>query len=255
MTTETPVRGALSDDELIGLIGLMKDADSVELKLTVDVAAHRATIQGLGLDPIDAQIRQVFFLDTPDQQLRNAGLILRTRRVQGRRGDSTVKIRPVVPAQLPSSIRQMPGFKVEVDAMPGSFVCSASLSETIDNRATRGAAAGEVPVKKLFSKEQREFYKAHAPATIALKDLRMMGPFFVLKEKWVPAGSLRSMTAEMWFYPDGSRVMELSTKCSAGEAFQVAAEARAFLSQRGIVVAGDQTTKTQHAVQFFAQAG
>ena len=138
--------------------------------------------------------------------------------------------------------------------MPGSFVCSASLSQVIDNQAPRDAAAGELPVRKLFSKEQREFARAHMPETIALDDLRMLGPFFVLKEKWVPTGSRRSLTAEMWFYPDGSRVMELSTKCAPGEAFQVAAEARAYLTQRGVPIAGDQTTKTQKALEFFAEA-
>ena len=35
----------------------------------------------------------------------------------------------------------------------------------------------------------------------------------------------------MWLYPDGSRVLELSTRCATNEAFQVAAESRAFLAE------------------------
>ena len=38
------------------------------------------------------------------------------------------------------------------------------------------------------------------------------------------------MVAELWLYPDGSRILELSTKCPPAEAFQVAAEARAYLA-------------------------
>jgi hypothetical protein len=56
----------------------------------------------------------------------------------------------------------------------------------------------------------------------------------------------------MWLYPDGSRVLELSTKCAPGEAFQAAAETRALLTQRGIDLGGVQQTKTRLALDFFA---
>ena len=45
---------------------------------------------------------------------------------------------------------------------------------------------GERPIRKLFSKAQRAFYEAHAPAGIALDDLSILGPIFVLKIKWTP---------------------------------------------------------------------
>jgi hypothetical protein len=57
----------------------------------------------------------------------------------------------------------------------------------------------------------------------------------------------------MWLYPDGSRILELSTKCAPTEAFQVAAETRAFLSSRGVDLAGAQATKTRTALEFFAK--
>ena len=88
------------------MMTLMKGADSVELKLTIPAPDHRATIGGLKIDALDAQIRQVFFLDTPDQRLSSSGVILRARRVQGKRGDSTVKLRPVVPSELPGALAQ-----------------------------------------------------------------------------------------------------------------------------------------------------
>jgi len=254
MVTSIRERAAISDEDLTRMLALMKSADSVELKLTVAASAQRATVDGLKIDPLDAQIRQVFFLDTPDQRLNAAGVILRTRRVRGKRGDSTVKLRPVVPSELPGALRKTPGFGVEVDAMPGGYVCSASLKNVIDNQAARDATAGKLPIRKLFSRDQRAFYQMHAPAGVALDDLRLLGPFFVLKVKWVPDGSARPMTAEMWLYPDGSRILELSTKCIPGEAFQVAAETRAFLSGRGVSLTGEQETKTRKALDFFAQA-
>jgi hypothetical protein len=62
----------------------------------------------------------------------------------------------------------------------------------------------------------------------------------------------RRLVGEMWLYPDGSRILELSTKCLPNEAFQVAAMARAYLAARGVDLAGAQQTKTRTALDFFA---
>ena len=43
--------------------------------------------------------------------------------VQGRVHDSVIKLRPVVPAELPRELRDDPNFVVEVDALPGGYVC------------------------------------------------------------------------------------------------------------------------------------
>ena len=69
------------------------------------------------MDPLDAEIRQVYFFDTPDLSLNRRGIVVRARRVQGKDGDTVVKRRPVVPAQLPKKRRKTRGFKVEVDAI------------------------------------------------------------------------------------------------------------------------------------------
>jgi hypothetical protein len=37
-----------------------------------------------------------------------------------------VKLRPVVPAELPAELRSSDAFRVEVDAVPGGFVGSAT---------------------------------------------------------------------------------------------------------------------------------
>jgi hypothetical protein len=60
------------------------------------------------------------------------------------------------------------------------------------------------------------------------------------------------MVAEMWLYPTGDRIFELSTKCLPSEAFQVAAEARVYLGQNGIDLSGEQQTKTRTALEFFS---
>jgi hypothetical protein len=243
----------LTDQQLAELLDLTRDVDSVELKLTVPEVSQRSTVRSLGLDPLEAQIRQVFFFDTPDLALNKKGVVARARRIQGKSSDSVVKLRPVVPDELPDDLRRSSSFGVEVDAMPGGFVCSGSFKGKLSPTIVLDAVGGKARLRKLFSKEQRAFFAAHAPDGLALDDLSVLGPIFVLKLPFTPDEFKRRMVAELWLYPDGSRILELSTKCAPTEAFQVAAEARAFLAGRGIDLSGEQQTKTKTALEFFSR--
>src|ERR1700745_202549 len=131
MTADDTGPRTFSGSELVELLGLIKESDSVELKLTVPESQHRSTVVALGMDPLDAQIRQVFFFETPDLALDGRGVVVRARRLQGRGNDSVVKLRPVVPGELPAGVRALPDFRVEVDALPGGFVCSGTLKRTL----------------------------------------------------------------------------------------------------------------------------
>jgi hypothetical protein len=226
----------LSDEEMAKLLELVEESDSVELKLTVPDGDHRQLGRALGVDPLDAQIRQVFFFDTPDLRLNRAGVVARARRIQGREHDSVVKLRPVVPHELPDELRRSPAFVVEVDAMPGGYACSGTLKSRLGPKVVAKAVTDDdVPLRKLFSKEQRRFFATHAPEDLGLDDLAVLGPVFVLKLKTVPKGFARKLVAEMWLYPDGSRILELSTKCAPSEMFDVAVQSRAFLAERGVL--------------------
>ena len=249
-TTSSP---RLTDEQQAELLELAKESDSVELKLTVPEADHASTVHALGMDPLQAQIRQVFFFDTPELALDQAGVVVRARRIQGKGDDSVVKLRPVVPGQIAEGLRETQGFRVEVDALPGGFVCSGTLKRPLRPTAVRSMLAGERPLRKLFSKEQRAFYAAHAPEGISLDDLTVLGPIFVLKLRLEPEELGRRVVAEMWLYPDGSRVLELSTRCATDEAFQAAAESRAFLAAKGVDLSGEQQTKTRKALRYFAK--
>jgi hypothetical protein len=250
--TSAATRPGLSDAQLAELLSLLQGADSVELKLTVPEADQRSSVTALGMDPVAAQIRQVFFFDTPDLALNGAGVVVRARRVQGKGDDSVVKLRPVVPDELSRAVRRSPAFGVEVDAMPGGFVCSGTMKHFLGAEGVKEAVAGDRRVRKLFSKEQRTFFARYAPDGIELDDLSVLGPIFVLKLKFSPKGFRRKMVAEFWLYPDDSRLLELSTKCAPRDAFTVAAETRAFLAGHGVDVTGEQETKTRRALEFFS---
>jgi hypothetical protein len=242
----------LSDEQLREVLPLISGADSVELKLTVPDRGAGKTADALGMDPLDAVLRQVYFFDTLDLRLEAAGVVVRARRTQGKPDDTVVKLRPVRPEEIPAGLHEHKGFGIEVDAMPGGFVCSASFKAKLKKPEVRATGTGDGSVGALFGKGQRDFYSDHAPTDVGLDDLTVLGPVHVLKLKESPDGFDGDLVAEMWLYPDGSRIVELSTKCEPDRAFETAARARAFLSDRGIDMSAEQATKTKTALEFFA---
>jgi len=244
----------LTDTQLSELMGLLKGADTAELKVSIPSDSHVATIRGLPIDPVEAQPRQVFFFDTPDLTLNKAGVVVRARRIAGGRGDTVIKLRPIVPDSLPPELRKSGALGVEVDMIPGGFVCSASMKGRITGDEIRDAVAGKLPIRKIFNRDQRDFYAQRAPEGLTLDSLVPLGPTFLLKSTFaVPEMANRRFVAELWFYPDGSRILELSTKCAPMESFQVAAEARAYLAGRGVSAGqGVQQTKTRAALDYYS---
>jgi hypothetical protein len=246
---------ALSAAQLGDVLALLPGSDSVELKITVPEAGRRGVVDRLGMDPMRAQLRQVAYFDTPDLSLNRAGLVLRARRVQRKPGDSVVKLRPVVPDSLSEKARRAPGFGVEVDAMPGGFVCSARMKAPAEDRLVRAVFLGSKPVRKLLTKAQRAMFDEHAPAGLTPDDLHVLGPLNILKLKFAPEEYSRPLVAELWFYPDGSQILELSAKCAPADAFSAAAETKAFLASRGVDLSAPQQTKTRTALALLTPSG
>jgi hypothetical protein len=243
----------LNEKQVEELFGLMKHADSVELKMTVADSAIRSTADALGMDALQAEIRQVVFFDTPDLTLSKAGIVVRARRIQGGEGDTVIKLRPVDPATLPRDVRESSTVKVEVDAMPKGFVCSASMKGKTTADDVRAVILKKMKTRDLFTKEQRAFYKANAPEGLKLSQLSVLGPINLLKLEFTPDGVKRKFVAELWMYPDGSRILELSTKATPDDAFHIATETRDFLQKKGLDLTAEQQPKTNRALKHFTE--
>ena len=242
----------LTPEQVLEVFELLKHSNSLELKVMVPDSTLRGTVDRLGFDMVMAEPRITYFFDTADLALNKAVLIVRARRRSNGKADTTVKLRPVDPAQFDDSLREDPDFKIEVDVMPGGYVCSASCKGTSTAQDVLDAAEGRLPLKKLFSGKQREFYAAHAPAGLKMGKLVPLGPTFLLRAKQQPKGFDRPMTVELWFYPDGTRLFELSTKGEPDQAFQVGTQFKAFLAQSGIDLQKG-ATKTGSSLRFFAK--
>ena len=242
----------INDQRMAKALALLKEAHSVELKLTVLDEERNSAVVQLDLDVLDADLRQVIFFDTPDLRLNRAGIVVRARRAR-KGGDAVIKLRPIVPRELPRRLRRCDNFLIEIDAMPGAYVCSGTLQERVNNEDVKAVILGARPIRKLFSPEQRAFYAEHAPHRVDLDALMPFGPINVAKTKFDLGDDIgRTAKAELWFYPDGSRILELSMKCPPDKALQRAAEVRAALTRRGITLTGEQQTKTRKALQYFA---
>ena len=229
---------------------ILKDVGSVEIKLVAPIHTHRATIAKLGIDPIETEIRQVYFFDTPNLDLNKAGVVVRARRIQGGSGDTVVKLRPVDPAEIDQELRRSASFKTEIDVVPGGFVCSGCSRDAARRRRRRTRSAARCRWTRCLEGAAGVLQQARPEGrrTSAARDLR---PTFVLKaRKWIKRLD-RRLVVEMWLFPDGSRNLEITVKSEPSEAFQVAQEAKEFFKDIGIGLSADQQTKTRAAMQFF----
>jgi hypothetical protein len=93
----------------------------------------------------------------------------------------------------------------------------------------------------------------YAPNGMKFNDLVPLGPILTLKLEFPSEELGRELVAEAWFYPDNTRILELSTKCEPEETFQVTVEARSFLLDKGIDLDGEQQTKTKTALEYFSK--
>jgi hypothetical protein len=231
-----------------------KSVDSVELKLTVPDGEIRSTFRAMKLDLLNTELRQVYFFDTPELDLFHKGIVLRARRIQNANHDCVVKLRPVVPGNIAARWRNNPDLTIEVDVVAGKAICSASLKTLRRPARIEDVLDGQLPLRQLFRKEQREFLDEHAPADIPWDRLVPLGPINVAKLKNNPKGFPFPVTAEIWLYPDGSAMLELSAKVKPHKVEKTRAQGRQYLESINLrPEQGNQETKTKKALLFFSK--
>ncbi|WP_433366754.1 hypothetical protein ACQPZX_38345 [Actinoplanes sp. CA-142083] len=223
---------------------LAGQADEVELKVVVP----RRDGRSLGVDLDRGPARRVYFLDTPGLDLYRHGVIVRFRDRPRRRDDAVVKLRPVVPGRVPGWLRQTDRFQMEIDALPGHAVCSGALKERLGRHDVSRAVAAGRPLTRLLSARQRKLLAKYSPEGAGPDDLVVYGPIDVRCNNVRLRGLDRGLTAERWRFPDGSDLLELSTRCAVDEAVAVAKRVTAALRAYGIAPAAQQPTKTEMAL-------
>jgi hypothetical protein len=245
----TAAAPALTGEQLLELVEKSAGMDSIELKMSVP-DEQRMALADIGIDPMGAQIRQVFFFDTPALDLFKAGVVLRARRNQGEDDDTVVKLRPMDPAAVPKRVRISANFKLEMDVTRGGYVISGSMKGERAAGTVKEALSGERTIEKLFTKEQRAFFEEFAADCPGWSDVTALGPINVIKLKFAAPGLSKELTVEQWHYPGQIPSVELSTKTAPRDALGLAAEARRYLREHGLSAAGAQEPKTRKALEF-----
>src|SRR5262249_11923266 len=87
--------------------------DAAEIKVTIRPDQELRALRALELNEDTAEVRVLYFYDTPHLELFNAGVILRARLVKGDQDDSTVKFRPVEAGKISTEWKSLDGFKLE----------------------------------------------------------------------------------------------------------------------------------------------
>jgi hypothetical protein len=230
----------------------MAAMDAVEIKCTIRPDQELRAERAMEVDEDTADVRLVYFYDTPDLDLFKAGVVLRARLVKGDADDSTVKFRPVEPASIPRDWQRWKGFKLEADWVGDHVVCSASLTDLQKRDEIDEVANGKRAIGKLFSSDQERFLREFHEDPVEFGKLRVMGPIRVLR--WKPKHETfpHELTLEEWRLPSGEDLVEVSIKAPPNEALQARQEFETHLRELGLDPEGAQDTKTRTALEHFA---
>lgn len=228
----------------------IEGADKVELKITVTGEDEERCYESLDISERIAARRAIYFFDTQDLTLNQAGLVLRARDIENDNHDSVVKIRPVQPERVDDKWRNTEGFKIEADVVGDRVIVSASLKAAQKKGAIK-KAVGEnkkYKISDLFSKKQKKFIAEYLDEPIRFDDLIVLGPVETLRADIQRPGMAYKLTAEYWTLPDESHLLEMSIKCRPEEAVVAREVFTAYLAGHGLDPHGAQATKTKLAL-------
>ena len=231
----------------------MTAMDAVEIKVTIRPDQELRAERAMEVNEDTAEVRVLYFYDTPDLHLFNAGVALRARLVKGDSDDSTVKFRPVEAARISRDWEQIEGFKLEADCVGDRVVCSASLSAVQQRGEIDDVAKGKRSIDKLFSKDQERFLSEFYKGPVDFGRLRVMGPIRVLRWKLRHKNVPHELTLEEWRLPNGEDLVEVSIRLPPRKAPQAQKEFDKHLREFGLDPKGAQETKTRTALEYFAK--
>jgi len=224
--------------------------DNVELKVTVRTDQLAKAQKSFKLTDAKATRRDVWFYDTPGLDHSDAGLVLRARKTKNGKDDSTVKFRPLTRTQVDRDWFTLDGFKCEEDRVGTRSVNSCSYTVIQSEGEIDDVGDGDRSIDKLFSGDQEAF--AAERSDVDWDALVPLGPTPTFVWKIAVSGFEPTLTAERWELPDGTKLLELSTKVPRKDATRTATAFEALLKKRGLDTATKQETKTRVALDYWS---
>ena len=187
-----------------------------------------------------------------------SGVVVRARRIQGKGGDSIVKLRPVVPERAAGGAAPLgaPSASRWTRCPAGSSAPATLKGSLGAGRGAPGARRGRAA--RCGSSSRRSsarFFAAHAPGGDRASTTSRSSGRSSSSSCGSPGGARAQARRRDVALPRRlARSSSSRPAASTSEAFQVAAETRAFLAGRGVDLSGEQETKTRKALEYFAEA-
>jgi hypothetical protein len=230
----------------------MFGTETVEIKATIPTHQVRNALKGHGLDQNNDDERYIYFFDTPELDLFQAGIVVRARRRIGEQHDTTVKRRPVDPNSVSEDWRKFAGFKIESDASEKGVVKSASLTMPVRKGHIKQVAKGKKSATSLFTDEQKMFMLTLAERKIDINKIVPLGPIRASKWKVISEALPWPVTVELWKRCDAAMILEVSIKVQVVQAAAATAGFFAFLAELGAERDNAQQAKTRWALNYHA---
>jgi hypothetical protein len=241
--------------ELPRIVSRAGKVDRVELKIQLapDGLTEAGVAEVLGLRAVAERSREVYYLDSSDLALHRKGFVTRARLSSPGRADLVCKLRRRRARRLPGRVRRLPRLSIELDALPDQTIWCVSVKHTVDASALRDAIRRRQTWAELCSPEQMLFLRSLADGPMRIDDFILFGPVSVRKLTGRVPG-LGCLAVECWSYPDGRRLLELSTKCSPGRVHRTAADIRGLLAAGAVPLSPTQGTKTDTTLRHLGAA-
>lgn len=221
-----------------------------EVKISLPESDVAQLLAAFGLRMQDAIARDIYFFDTPNFILSDAGLVLRARKTTNRPDDTTVKLRPMKRSDVAPKWQSVPGLKNEIDVVGQRQVESCSLTSIVNAGKIDHVVIGTEQIQSLFTPLQYDLMGQYARIQPEWGKIQAFGP--IQARIWrIPAPDLGPVTMELWRLPNNRRLMELSYKAPQSAVENVQRSLDNFLASKGFQGAADSDTKTRLAVRFF----
>lgn len=227
--------------------------NGVEFKVTVDASQAAALRKLLHLTDGKAEREHIRFYDTPKLDLCRQGIVLRSRVVKDGEDDVTVKLRPVDASRVEPHWFSEQGFKVETDKVGERGVPSASLTLPVKHERVGDVDSGKRGVGSLFNHDQERLLAELGGKPFDFHALSVLGPAEARKWKTTPQEGPGPLAVEEWTLPNGQQVLEVSIRAAQQQSDLASAALSSYLKAQGIRVSSTQETKTQAALDYFAQ--
>lgn len=214
-----------------------------EIKVLLSDQNTNETINWLKRQKADFSQRHIFLFDTPDLSLHQAGVILRIRRKQDDSYDVTTKIRDREIVEFPDiSKKSKKHLKCEWDIIQESFMSCALVKK---QKKILGSIDMRNP-QSYFDSDQKKLINSRTD--ISWKNVRSFDRINAAKWK-LDSDNMPTVSFELWSLPNGKRFIEVSKEFDGDDFKKEKEELLEFLRKNDLVVAKDQISKTQLALE------